>query len=178
MDDEDVTPEPTGWAAFRATAPSNSIKADPELADLLEGYGSNLWAETRASCMTYLIKDSTVLNIVLSHRDIVDTSTWTNRQQWDYVNKLFRNFDPRVKKLFDLASTRIVNYPVWAVPPLRRWAHDSGKFVMLGDAAHAMAFYFSMGVSLAAEDAVALGETLRLAMSGDASRNKDADLKA
>jgi salicylate hydroxylase len=34
--------------------------------------------------------------------------------------------------------------------------------VLMGDAAHAMAFYLSMGVSMAVEDAEALAECLRM----------------
>lgn len=56
-----------------------------------------------------------------------------------------------------------MNYPVFEVPSLTRWSHDSGKFTLIGDAAHAMAFYLSMGVSLAVEDAVTLASVLNLA---------------
>lgn len=55
-----------------------------------------------------------------------------------------------------------MNYPVHAVPPLEHWAHSSGRFTLAGDAAHAMAFYLSMGVSLAVEDAVSLTAALDL----------------
>ncbi|KAH8660536.1 salicylate hydroxylase [Xylariales sp. PMI_506] len=174
---DDPGSQPTGWAAFRMMTLSESIRADPEVADLLEGFGSNLWAAEGASCMTYLIKDSTVLNIVLSHRDTVDTSTWTLEEHQNYVNSLFKHFDPRVKKLLDMAAPSITNYAVYAVPTLKKWAHESGRFVILGDAAHAMAFYLSMGVSLAVEDAVALGESLRLACSDPASATREDRLK-
>lgn len=39
----------------------------------------------------------------------------------------------------------IQNFPVFEVNPLDRWTSDSGKFIMIGDAAHAMAPYLSMG---------------------------------
>ncbi|ORY60964.1 uncharacterized protein BCR38DRAFT_443046 [Pseudomassariella vexata] len=156
---------PTGWAAFRMICSADAIKADASVAPLLEGYGSNLWIDHNVSCMTYLIKDSTMLNIVLSHRDDVETQDWTPEYHKTYVDGLFKEFDPRVKKLIDMAVPKIVNYPVYAVPPLKKWIHDSGRFVLLGDATHAMAFYLSMGVSLAVDDAASLGEALRLALS-------------
>lgn len=76
-----------------------------------------------------------------------------------------------VQRILDLSSSKIVNYPVYAVPPLASWTHESGRFVLIGDAAHAMAFYMSMGVSIAVEDAVALATVLDLACPSDASLN-------
>lgn len=68
-----------------------------------------------------------------------------------------------VQRMLDLSTPKIANYPVYAVPPLPSWAHESGRFVLMGDAAHAMAFYMSMGVSIAVEDAAALAAALDLA---------------
>lgn len=78
--------------------------------------------------------------------------------------------------MISLSLPKIQNYPVYAVPPLPQWAHHSGRFTLIGDAAHAMAFYLSMGVSLAVEDAAALASVLNKATN--ASDNKtsiDAD---
>lgn len=73
----------------------------------------------------------------------------------------------RVQRILDLSRPQIANYPVYAVPPLPSWAHESGRFVLIGDAAHAMAFYMSMGVSIAVEDAAALVAVLDLACPPD-----------
>jgi hypothetical protein len=37
------------------------------------------------------------------------------------------------------------NWPVLQVKPLLKLTSKSGKFLLMGDAAHAMAFYLSMG---------------------------------
>jgi salicylate hydroxylase len=37
------------------------------------------------------------------------------------------------------------NWPVFQVKPLPRLSSDSGRFLLMGDAAHAMSFYLSMG---------------------------------
>jgi salicylate hydroxylase len=68
-----------------------------------------------------------------------------------------------VQRILGLSTSKIVNYPVYAVPVLPFWAHESGRFILIGDAAHAMAFYMSMGVSIAVEDAAALAAVLDLA---------------
>ncbi|KAL6868491.1 putative monooxygenase [Trichoderma novae-zelandiae] len=166
---KDPGSEPTGWAAFRMTAEVSKLRADPEVASLidLQSRSSNWWIAPKTSCMTYLIKDATLLNIVLSHRDDINTKDFTPSETNETVRNLFKDFEPRVQRILDLSSPRIVNYPVYAVPPLPSWAHKSGRFVLIGDAAHAMAFYMSMGVSLAVEDAAALVAVLDLACPPD-----------
>ncbi|KAJ5547146.1 hypothetical protein N7494_004731 [Penicillium frequentans] len=150
--------QPTGWAALRMMAETSKIKANPITASLvdLDTYNSNFWIAPDKSCMTYWIKDASMLNIVLSHRDDIDMRNLTYEEHKEFVDDLFKDFDLPVRELINLAIPKIVNYPVYAVPPLPHWVHPSGRFTLIGDAAHAMAFYMSMGVSLAVEDAVSL----------------------
>lgn len=123
-----------------------------------------------------------MLNIVLSHRDDVDTRGFSREQYKQTVDEQFRSFDTpyvfchfarfifslnlliqrgaSVRRLLELSDPKISNYPVYEVPPLPKWVHSSGRFTLMGDAAHAMAFYMSMGVSLAVEDATALATAL------------------
>ncbi|KAH0591716.1 hypothetical protein MHUMG1_10546 [Metarhizium humberi] len=150
---------PTGWAAFRMSAEMGRVRDDPVLARVtgLESGSSNFWIAPHRSCMTYLVKGGTMLNIVLSHRDDVDTRGFSREQYKQTVDEQFRSFDT---PLLDLSGAKISNYPVYEVPPLPKWVHSSGRFTLMGDAAHAMAFYMSMGVSLAVEDATALATAL------------------
>ncbi|PNP49266.1 hypothetical protein THARTR1_09981 [Trichoderma harzianum] len=162
---------PTGWAAFRMTAEVSKLKADSVTSSLIDvqSRNSNWWIAPDISCMTYLIKDATMLNIVLSHRDNINTKEFTPGEYNKTVKSIFKDFEPRVQRVFDLAESKIVNYPVYAVPPLPSWSHESGRFILIGDAAHAMAFYMSMGVSIAVEDAAALATVLDLACPSDTS---------
>ncbi|PHH77638.1 hypothetical protein CDD82_3411 [Ophiocordyceps australis] len=162
---QDPGSQPTGWAAFRLMTQVSKLRQDPvtvELANLKTG-NSGLWLAPNLSCMTYLVKEGTMLNVVLSHVDDLDTRNFSYQEYKKTVDDLFREFEPRVQKIISLAEPKIVNYPVYAVSPLPRWAHESGRFTLIGDAAHAMAFYMSMGVSLAVEDAVSLAKVLDLA---------------
>ncbi|KJK82913.1 hypothetical protein H634G_02050 [Metarhizium anisopliae BRIP 53293] len=153
---------PTGWAAFRMSAEMGRVRDDPLLACVtgLESGSSNFWIAPHRSCMTYLVKGGTMLNIVLSHRDDVDTRGFSREQYKQTVDEQFRSFDTPVRRLLELSDPKISNYPVYEVPPLPKWVHSSGRFTLMGDAAHAMAFYMSMGVSLAVEDATALATAL------------------
>ncbi|KAL7961420.1 hypothetical protein V8C34DRAFT_311918 [Trichoderma compactum] len=164
---------PTGWAAFRMTAEVSKLKADSVTSNLidLQSRNSNWWIAPHISCMTYLIKDATMLNMVLAHRDNINTKEFTTGEYKKTVRSIFKDFEPRVQRIFDLSTSKIVNYPVYAVPPLPSWSHKSGRFILIGDAAHAMAFYMSMGVSIAVEDAAALATVLDLACPSDTSSN-------
>ena len=75
----------------------SKIQADPVTADVanLQSYNSNLWIAPDRSCMVYLIKDATMLNIVLSHRDDIDTTNFTLEQYETVVDELFQDFEPR-----------------------------------------------------------------------------------
>ena len=163
LGEEDLKARPTGWAAYRLTCDKSDIAANPLTRGLVEGLDSNLWVGEGRLLMTYLVKDAKVLNMVAGHKDDVDTSKWTEEQYAEEVGRLFEGFEPRVLELLRMASKKITNWPVYEVPPLKTWKHEKGKFVLVGDASHAMAFYLSLGVSLACEDGVALAKALELA---------------
>jgi salicylate hydroxylase len=159
--------EKTGWAAYRAVAPVDKIKANPLTAHLGSQHSCNCWVGENCSVMTYMVKNSKILNIVLSHPDDVDTSEWTPEQYQAEIKRIFKGFNPSVTALLDMTRPAIQNWPVHQVKPLPKWTSATGKFVLMGDAAHAMAFYLSMGVSLAVEDAAALTECIYLQSQGN-----------
>jgi len=112
--------------------------------------------------MTYMVRESAKLNLVISHRDDVDTSSWSQEQFHAELKRLTTGMDPRVRRIVNLIKAPITNWPVYQVRNLPTWISESGKYVLMGDGAHAMAFYLSMGVSLAVEDAAALASALEL----------------
>ena len=167
--DEEGETEKTGWAAYRTMAPVDKIRANPQTAHLVQEHSCNCWNGDSTSFMTYMIKNSQMLNIVLSHPDDVDTSEWTTEQYQNEITRLFGDWNPLCSSLLSIASPEVQNWPVYQVKSLSKWASDSGKFVLMGDAAHAMAFYLSMGVSMAVEDAEALAECLSLRETSNCS---------
>jgi hypothetical protein len=52
--------------------------------------------------------------------------------------------------LIDMMKPNPANWPVFQVKLLPRLTSKSGKFLLMGDAAHAMAFYLSLGVFISA----------------------------
>ena len=154
--------EKTGWAAYRTTAPVDAVKANPETSHLVAEHNCNCWVGNQKLVMTYMVKNSRILNIVLSHPDNVNTTDWSSEKYKAELERLYGSWDPSLKALLSLTSPQVQNWPVYQVQTLPKWTSQSGKFVLMGDAAHAMAFYLSMGVSMAVEDAEALTECLAL----------------
>ncbi|KAF1962313.1 salicylate hydroxylase [Byssothecium circinans] len=160
--DETEAIEPTGWAAYRTMVDVEDVKADPLTAEIVAEHNGNCWADADKSLMSYMVRGSGKLNLVFSHPDDIDTSSWRQEQLLEELKLLSSDMDPRARRIIDLVKTPITNWPVYAVRTLPTWTSSSGRFVLIGDAAHAMAFYLSMGVSMAVEDAAALVATLDL----------------
>jgi salicylate hydroxylase len=162
----------TGWAAYRKMVPVSALQNDKLTEFLAREHSGNCWAGDGKCLMAYLVKGASMLNLVLSHRDNVDTTSWTPDQYDAEISSLFADAGKIPKKLLELSNSGAANYPVEQVTSLQSWASQSGKLVLIGDAAHAMAFYLSMGVSMAVEDAETLAHCLELRGSGGASLEK------
>ena len=161
--------ERTAHAAYRTMAPVDAVKANPETAHIVAEHSCNCWVGENTLIMTYMIKNSQKFNMVLCHPDDVDTSDWTAENYRAELQRLYGSWDPCLRALLSMASPEIQNWPIHQVKTLPRWTSRSGKFVLMGDAAHAMAFYLSMGVSMAVEDAEALTECLALQRESNAT---------
>ena len=87
-----------------------------------------------------------------------DRAGWTNLQaDKDEVVRTFRRNKESWPELVQSAIENIdkdtINtWPYYAVPRLERWASDSGKVIILGDAAHAVPPTTGQGVNQAFED--------------------------
>jgi salicylate hydroxylase len=159
----------TGWAAYRKMVPVSALQNDKSTEFLAREHGGNCWAGDGKCLMAYLVRGASLLNLVLSHKDDIDTSSWAPDQYDKEISSLFADAGKVPKKLLELSNPGAVNYPVEQVASLPSWTSTSGKLALIGDAAHAMAFYLSMGVSMAVEDAETLAHCLALKGAGGAS---------
>ncbi|GAB1215855.1 hypothetical protein ATERTT37_005053 [Aspergillus terreus] len=149
--------ERPGFAAYRATVDVEKMKSDPDMAWLLEKPALNIWIGDKRHVMTYTIGAGKSFNMVLSHPDDTDPSTWNQLTALHDMRAEFTGWDPRLTKIIGLIKNTI-KWPLLSGTPLPRWA--SGKIVILGDAAHAMLPYMSEGAAMAVEDGVALARAL------------------
>jgi salicylate hydroxylase len=111
--------------------------------------------------MTYTIGAGKAFNMVLSHPDTTDPSTWDPAKAVDDMKAEFEGWDPvylcpssflrGTKLTISHRLTRIIGmvektlkWPLISGSVLDRWVSD--RLVILGDAAHAMLPYMSQGM--------------------------------
>ncbi|KAJ5665710.1 uncharacterized protein N7477_008158 [Penicillium maclennaniae] len=147
----------TGFAAYRATVDVARIKADPEISWLLERPNLNIWIGDQRHVMTYTIGAGKSFNMVLSHPDDTDPSTWDQTTALSDMKREFEGWDTKLQKIIGMID-KTIKWPLVSGTPLARWT--MGRIVILGDAAHAMLPYMSQGAAMAVEDGVGLARSL------------------
>ncbi|TKA79705.1 hypothetical protein B0A49_01461 [Cryomyces minteri] len=144
LGDHDRPPKMTGFAAYRATVDVDRMRADPDLSWLVEKPGINLWIGDMRHVMTYTIAAGKSFNMVLSHPEDSDPSTWEQETAVNDMQQQFSGWDPRLRKIIGMIDSTL-KWPLLSGQPLERWVDPSGKFLILGDAAHAMVPYMLQG---------------------------------
>ncbi|OAG10630.1 FAD/NAD(P)-binding domain-containing protein, partial [Paraphaeosphaeria sporulosa] len=158
---QDQPPQQCGYAAYRAMVDTDLIRADPEISWLLDVPGQNLWIGKGRHVMAYSIAGGKSFNMVLSHPEHSDPSTWNQHTVLEDMKRHFEGWDPCLVKIISLIRTTL-KWPLLSGKPLRRWLSPSGSLVIIGDAAHSMVPYMSEGAAMAVEDGAALAEVLSL----------------
>ncbi|TLD23150.1 hypothetical protein PspLS_07108 [Pyricularia sp. CBS 133598] len=157
-------PDFTGFAAYRATVDTEKIASDSEIAWILDKPSLNIWIGENRHVMSYTISAGKSFNMVLSHVDHSDPSTWKPEAAVGDVNREFAGWDPRLTKIISLI-TSCNKWPLRSGKKLRSWVSASSRLVILGDAAHAMVPYMSQGAAMAVEDGAGLAVALNEAAS-------------
>lgn len=111
--------------------------------------------------MTYTIAGGRSFNMVLSHPETSDSSTWRQETALEDMKRHFQGWDPRLSKVINMIQSTL-KWPLLTGKPLKRWVSLSGKLLIIGDAAHSMVPYMSEGAAMAVEDGAALAEILSL----------------
>ncbi|KAF2192355.1 FAD/NAD(P)-binding domain-containing protein [Zopfia rhizophila CBS 207.26] len=164
LDGEDQPPQRTGFAAYRAMVDVKRMSSDPDTAWLLDNPGQNCWIGDMRHVMTYTIAGGKSFNMVLSHPEDSDPSTWKQETAAQEMKQHFEGWDHRLAKIINMIEGTL-KWPLLSGKPLKRWVSLSGKLIILGDAAHSMVPYMSEGAAMAVEDGAALAEILSLITS-------------
>ena len=146
-------PRVTGHVVYRAVVD----KAD--FPDDLKWNAASLWAGPKCHLVHYPLRGGEQYNVVV---------TFHSRQQEEWgvtdgskaeVESYFQGICPRARQLIDLPKS----WRRWATAdrePIATWVF--GRATLLGDAAHPTTQYMAQGACMALEDAVTLGEALRV----------------
>ncbi len=114
--------------------------------------------------MTYTIAGGKLFNMVLTHPEEDEVAAYDQTKALTDMLAVYTGWDPTLTKILDkVTSTQ--KWPIQSVEIPSKWSSESGRLVLLGDAAHAMLPNMALGAAMAVEDAATLAEILK-AMPG------------
>ncbi|KAK0760489.1 hypothetical protein N5P37_006683 [Trichoderma harzianum] len=156
----DKGPEGHGLAAYRCTVSMAAIKADPLISRIAQKPSLNLWVGHNRHVMAYPIAGGERYNMVLTHPEPSSTIQNLSSDGLTQMKSQFNGWDPCLMRLLDLVN-EAVKWPIQSIDVPDRWASESRRTILTGDAAHAMTPYMALGAAMAVEDAAALAAALR-----------------
>ncbi|MCE2659106.1 MAG: 3-hydroxybenzoate 6-monooxygenase [Rubrivivax sp.] len=143
----------TGHVVYRAVVDKHDFPAD------LQWNAASLWAGPNCHLVHYPLRGGEQYNVVVTFHSR-DTEEWGVREgSKAEVESYFQGICPKARQLIDLPK----QWKRWATAdrePIAQWSF--GRATLLGDAAHPTTQYMAQGACMAMEDAVTLGEALRM----------------
>jgi len=143
----------TGHVVYRAVVD----KAD--FPEELQWNAASIWVGPNCHLVHYPLRGGEQYNVVVTFHS-------RNQEEWgvtegskEEVQSYFQGICPKARQLIDLPKT----WKRWATAdrePIGQWTY--GRTTLLGDAAHPTTQYMAQGACMALEDAVTLGEALRV----------------
>jgi 3-hydroxybenzoate 6-monooxygenase len=146
-------PRVTGHVVYRAVVDKADFPED------LRWNAASLWAGPKCHLVHYPLRGGEQYNVVVTFHS-------RQQEQWGVtdgskaeVESYFQGICPKARQLIELPRS----WKRWATAdkdPIDTWTF--GRACILGDAAHPTTQYMAQGACMAMEDAVTLGEALRV----------------
>ena len=143
----------TGHVVYRAVVDKKDFPAD------LQWNAASLWAGPNCHLVHYPLRGGEQYNVVVTFHSRQTEEWGVTEGSRDEVQSYFQGICPRARQLIDLPKS----WKRWATAdrePIATWTF--GRATLLGDAAHPTTQYMAQGACMALEDAVTLGEALRV----------------
>jgi len=146
-------PRVTGHVVYRAVVD----KAD--FPDNLKWNAASLWAGPKCHLVHYPLRGGEQYNVVVTFHSRQQEEWGVTDGSKEEVESYFQGICPKARQLIELPKS----WKRWATAdrePIPNWVF--GRATILGDAAHPTTQYMAQGACMAMEDAVTLGEALRV----------------
>ncbi|KAL7621417.1 hypothetical protein AAE478_008739 [Parahypoxylon ruwenzoriense] len=161
-------PSHFGHSIFSCQIPLSVVReAQPDLGYLVDDPGALWWLGPGTMAIATVSRGSSENIDLMGGLIEPENTAFCGRPvpaTKDEIKYSFRDWDARIAKLVDL-SVGCVKWTSTVTAVLEHWYHPSGRFVLVGDAAHAMTPYLAQGAAQCIEDAVTLGVLLSQATS-------------
>ena len=161
-------PRVTGHVVYRAVVDKADFPED------LRWNAASLWAGPKCHLVHYPLRGGEQYNVVVTFHSRQQEQWGVTDGSKEEVESYFQGICPKARQLIELPKT----WKRWATAdrePVPQWTF--GRATLLGDAAHPTTQYMAQGACMAMEDAVTLGEALRVTRQADGSADWDAALQ-
>ncbi len=143
----------SGHVVYRAVVDRADFPVD------LQWNAASIWVGPNCHLVHYPLRGGEQYNVVVTFHSR-EVEQWSVREgSAEEVQSYFEGICPRARQLIDLPK----DWKRWATAdrePIAQWNY--GRATLLGDAAHPTLQYLAQGACMALEDAVTLGEALRV----------------
>ncbi|MFM6999581.1 MAG: 3-hydroxybenzoate 6-monooxygenase [Limnohabitans sp.] len=146
-------PRVTGHVVYRAVVEKKDFPVD------LQWNAASLWAGPKCHLVHYPLRGGEQYNVVVTFHSRQQEEWGVTDGSKEEVESYFQGISPKARQLIELPKT----WKRWATAdrePIGTWVF--GRATLLGDAAHPTTQYMAQGACMAMEDAVTLGEALRV----------------
>jgi len=146
-------PRVTGHVVYRA------VVDQADFPDDLKWNAASLWAGPKCHLVHYPLRGGEQYNVVVTFHSRQPETWGVTDGSKEEVESYFQGISPKARQLIDLPKS----WKRWATAdrePIATWVF--GRATLLGDAAHPTTQYMAQGACMAMEDAVTLGEALRV----------------
>ncbi len=143
----------TGHVVYRAVVDKD------EFPDDLKWNAASVWVGPNCHLVHYPLRGGEQYNVVVTFHSRKQEEWSVTDGSIDEVKSYFQGISEKARQLIDLPKS----WRRWATAdrePIAQWTY--GRVTLLGDAAHPMTQYMAQGACMALEDAVTLGEALRV----------------
>ena len=146
-------PRVTGHVVYRAVVDKKDFPEN------LQWNAASLWAGPKCHLVHYPLRGGEQYNVVVTFHSRQQEEWGVTDGSKEEVESYFQGISPKARQLIELPKT----WKRWATAdrePIGTWVF--GRATILGDAAHPTTQYMAQGACMAMEDAVTLGEALRV----------------
>lgn len=143
----------TGHVVYRAVVDREDFPEN------LRWNAASIWVGPNCHLVHYPLRGGEQYNVVVTFHSREQEQWGVTDGSKEEVNSYFQDICPKARQLIDLPKS----WRRWATAdrePIAQWSY--GRATLLGDAAHPTTQYMAQGACMAMEDAVTLGEALRV----------------
>jgi len=143
----------TGHVVYRAVVPESEFPED------LKWNAASIWVGPNCHLVHYPLRGGKEYNVVVTFHSREQEQWGVTDGSKEEVLSYFQGICPKARQLIELPKS----WRRWATAdrePIETWTF--GRVTLLGDAAHPTTQYMAQGACMAMEDAVTLGEALRV----------------